>query len=105
MHRIICDWEQSTYCEIVTVNSYMKATSCNCLYIPVSAFNNIQASAAAQTAGNKKPMSISGPGQSFTTVNMTGHMCRPAPSFAHGDLISAYAGLLIMFIMAIYARY
>ena len=35
--------------------------------------------------------------------NMT-YKCRPAPSIAHADMISAYAGLLITFVMAVYAR-
>lgn len=31
--------------------------------------------------------------------------CRPSPTFDHMEMISAYAGLVIMFIMVIYSRY
>ncbi len=40
----------------------------------------------------------------FTAMNSTIYKCRPDPSFPEAELISAYAGLLIMFIMAIYSR-
>jgi hypothetical protein len=35
--------------------------------------------------------------------NMT-YKCRPSAALPHSDLISAYAGLFITFVMAIYAR-
>lgn len=31
--------------------------------------------------------------------------CRPSPTFDHMEMISAYAGLVIMFVMVIYSRY
>ena len=47
-----------------------------------------------------------GPQDSFHVMaNTTKTMCRPMPSFAYSDMVSAYAGLVITFIMAIYARY
>ncbi|XP_076465155.1 serine incorporator 5-like [Babylonia areolata] len=36
-------------------------------------------------------------------VRNVSYKCRPEPAFPQGDLVSAYAGLLITFIMAIYA--
>jgi hypothetical protein len=48
---------------------------------------------------------VSGPQESFHVMaNTTQKMCRPQPSFAYSDMVSAYAGLVITFIMAIYAR-
>lgn len=47
---------------------------------------------------------VSGPQESFHVMaNTTQKMCRPQPSFAYSDMVSAYAGLVITFIMAIYA--
>lgn len=48
---------------------------------------------------------VSGPAQSFHVGNTTELQCRPPQSFQGMNLISAYAGLLIMFIIAIYSRY
>ncbi|KAL3866361.1 hypothetical protein ACJMK2_043666, partial [Sinanodonta woodiana] len=47
------------------------------------------------------PVFVSGPGQTFTFLNNT--LCRPNPIDPQMDLIAAYAGVLIMFIMAVYA--
>ena len=40
---------------------------------------------------------------SLSMTNST--QCRPNPTFDHMEMISAYAGLLIMFVVAIYSRY
>ncbi|XP_052099655.1 serine incorporator 5-like [Mytilus californianus] len=46
----------------------------------------------------------SGPQDSFHVMtNTTKIMCRPKPSFAYSEMVSAYAGLVITFIMAVYA--
>ncbi|XP_063432588.1 probable serine incorporator [Mytilus trossulus] len=46
----------------------------------------------------------SGPQDSFHVMtNTTKIMCRPEPSFAYSEMVSAYAGLVITFIMAVYA--
>lgn len=48
----------------------------------------------------------SGPQDFFHVIANTTHfMCRPPPTFAYSDMVSAYAGLVITFIMAVYARY
>ncbi|KAL5004877.1 hypothetical protein ScPMuIL_018333 [Solemya velum] len=46
---------------------------------------------------------VSGPSQSFHVGNTTQLQCRPPQSFQGMNLISAYAGLLIMFVIAIYS--
>ena len=40
---------------------------------------------------------------SLSMTNST--QCRPNPTFDHMEMISAYAGLLIMLVVAIYSRY
>lgn len=59
---------------------------------------------------DKKDMSMSMDGiedmrniHSLSMSNST--QCRPNPTFDHMEMISAYAGLFIMFVMVIYSRY
>ena len=50
------------------------------------------------------PARLVGPDMEHGIMSNVSYKCRPDPAFPKGDLVSAYAGLLITFIMAIYAR-
>ena len=61
-----------------------------------------------RTGTLSSPTSTVAPLASVLDEKMAGNVsykCRPEPAFAHGDLVSAYAGLFITFVMAIYARW
>ena len=51
------------------------------------------------------PARLVDPDMEHAIMRNVSYKCRPDPAFPKGDLVSAYAGLVITFIMAIYARW
>lgn len=104
-------WAKSIPLTIQAYNILTTTTYSNPFFAVESVFDTLKVSAhvGVHVAGSSPgpppdAIDVVTPPQLTKEVYNYTSECRPDPSFPESDTIAAYAGLVIMFIMAIYAR-